>query len=129
MGVLKYRPEFPVIHQSPGLGLLFRSMNLSDYGYWAGLTAVAFPAGYFSATGLPALRNRFMWFAVAVGTTAGLTAGILRSGGRLLGLKPNADLVKQYKYRQDFTDYQVRTEPFRIITEEEQQEIFDNPRY
>ena len=70
-----------------------------------------------------------MWFTAIAGSGAGLTAGLLRSSGRILGLTPNADEVRKYKYRLDYNDYQVRVEPYRTVTEEEREEIRDNPRY
>lgn len=118
-----------MIHSAPGFGLIFRNMNLRDYSYWAGLTAISFPVGYFAGNISRQTRAPFMWFTVAVGSSAGLVAGLLRSSGRLLGLTPNQAEARSYKYRLDHTDYQVRTEPFRTVTEEEREEIRDNPRY
>ena len=129
MGVLKYRAEYPIIHQAPGFGLIFRNMNFGDYTRWAALTAVAFPIGYTAGNFSRQTRMPFMWFTVAVASSAGLAAGLLRSSGRLLGLTSNQAEASQYKYRLDYTDYQVRTEPFRNLTEEEREEIQDNPRY
>lgn len=111
------------------MGLLLSNMNRKDWGIWAALTALSFPVGYMSGNVGGKARVPIMWFTVAIGTTAGLTAGILRSGGRLMGLTPNQEEAASYKYRLDFPDYQVRTEPFRTVIDQELQEIQDNPRY
>lgn len=129
MGVIKYRSKYPVIHQGPGLGLLLSNMNVKDWGIFAGLTALSFPVGYMCGGVSSKVRVPMMWFTVACGSAAGLAAGILRSSGRLMGLTANQSESKYYKYRLDFPDYQVRTEPFRTLIEEELQEIQDNPRY
>jgi formylmethanofuran dehydrogenase subunit B len=130
MGVIKYRSKYPVIHQAPGLGLLFRNMNAGDWTMIGSLTAVSFPVGYWIGSGYgKGIKSPMMWMSVLAASTAGLTAGMMRSAGRILGLQPNQAEAAQYKYRLDFSDYQVRTEPFRTVIEEELQEIQDNPRY
>ena len=129
MGILKYRPQYPIITMQPGLGLMFRNMNKRDWSIFAGITAVSFPIGYLCGTVGKQARSPFMWFAVALGSSAGLLGGLLRSSGRLMGLSPNQAESKYYKYRLDQDNYQVRVEPFRTIIEEELEEIQDNPRY
>jgi cytochrome c biogenesis protein CcdA len=129
MGVIKYRPQYPIITMQPGFGLLVRNMNQRDWSIFAGITAVSFPIGYLCGTVGKSIRTPLMWFAVAAGSSAGFLGGLLRSSGRLMGLSPNQAEAARYKYRLDITDYQVRTEPFRTVVEEELEEIQDNPRY
>lgn len=78
---------------------------------------------------IPVLRTRMMVVTTVIGAAGGFVAGLIRSGNRLMGLAPNQGEASHYKYRLDITDYQVRTEPFRTVIEEELQEIQDNPRY
>lgn len=130
MGVLKYRSQYPVIHQSPGFGVLIRNISNRDWLTVAGLTAVSFPIGFWIGSGYgKGIRTPMVCLTVVAGAGAGFTAAILRTAGYLMGLQPNQPLAARHKYRLDFTDYQVRTEPFRTVIEEELQEIQDNPRY
>lgn len=126
MGVIKYRAPNPVIHQAPGPALLISNFNRYDYAIWAGITVTAFPIGY--SIGGKA-RNHLMWTTAVLGFVAGFTGNLIRSGGRLMGYTDNQEEAAFYKWRKDFSKYQVRVEPFRTIIEEELHEITDNPRY
>lgn len=126
MAVTKYRSKYPVIHANPRLMLVIKNFNKNDYITMLGLTGISFPIGYYIS---PMKKIHTASYAALFGALAGLFMGIRNSAYRFLGIFPNQDLVKKYPYRLDYYDYQVRTEPFREIVEEELMEIEDSPRY
>lgn len=126
MGYTKYRPRYPVISNNPSLSLVFKNVRSNELLLWSAVTLGSLPLGYFSS---PIRRLPIALTAAVIGFSAGFTYCFQQSGLRFLGHKENADLVKKYPYRLDYTDYQVRTEPFREIIDEEDNDIHLTPRY
>jgi len=122
----KYRSKYPIITNTPTFKLALSNMNKRDWAISIGLPLLSLPVGF--AIGAP-FRKPVMWGCFIVVLPAGFLLGIRDSARRLQGRRENPEEVAKYKYRLDMEPYQVRVEPLRKITEEELEEIEDNPRW
>jgi hypothetical protein len=128
MGIFKYRPSYPIITTQPTLNEAVANLGWRDYVRAAVAPVVAYPLGYLIGKPFfmkPAYGSLFGTIAFA----GAVIYGIQGSTRRLQGVHPNQDEVARYPFRIDISDYQVRVEPFRTITEEENLEIRSNPRF
>jgi hypothetical protein len=64
-----------------------------------------------------------------VGLICAASYAMVGSVRRLQGVDSNEAEVSKFQFRTDIHDYQVRVEPFRKISKEEEDEISRNPRF
>lgn len=102
MGKILDEPEYPVIYKVPGFWNTVYNFNLSDWGIFAGATAISIPVGFAAGSNPSPAYAKFagnitrqsMVMAGIIGATAGFMLAYQNSSGRLMGFKPNDEEVR-----------------------------------
>ncbi|KAL4436093.1 hypothetical protein ABPG77_005541 [Micractinium sp. CCAP 211/92] len=104
MGKVLDEPKYAVVDPAPSASKIVSNFNANDWMIFGGMTAASFPLGYLAgaqrspafAKVSGAMGRPSMWMGATLGALAGFMLAYQNSSGRLMGLRPNEDEVRQY---------------------------------